>query len=71
MFYQKILKNLLDLVVSAVLLVIVLPLLAVLSILLAFSFKGNPFFIQKRIGKEEVWWRHGKGKCNEQEDASS
>ena len=25
----------------------------------------------KRIGKEEVWWRHGKGKCNEQEDASS
>ena len=20
----------------------------------------------KRIGKEEVWWRHGKGKCNEQ-----
>jgi hypothetical protein len=25
----------------------------------------------KRIGKEEVWWRHGKRKCNEQEDASS
>jgi len=25
----------------------------------------------KRIGKEEVWWRHGKGKCNEHEDASS
>jgi undecaprenyl phosphate N,N'-diacetylbacillosamine 1-phosphate transferase len=53
MFYQKILKNLLDLVVSAVLLVMVLPLLAVLSILLAFSFKGNPFFIQKRVGKED------------------
>ena len=23
----------------------------------------------KRIGKEEVWWRYGKGECKEQEDA--
>jgi DNA relaxase NicK len=23
----------------------------------------------KRIGKEEVWWRYSKGECKEQEDA--
>ncbi len=44
-------KRVLDIVFSAVLLVVLFPLLAVVTAVAAYDTSGSPFFVQKRIGK--------------------
>ena len=51
--YEKYLKRLIDFTLSFCAIVILMPLLIVLSIVGAFMMKGNPFFAQKRPGKNE------------------
>lgn len=51
--YEKIVKRLLDFIFSLVLLIVFSPLLLVLIILGSFFMGGNPFFTQKRPGKNE------------------
>ncbi|AGA76363.1 sugar transferase [Echinicola vietnamensis] len=49
--YRRILKPSIDLLVGWSGLILSLPLLIPLSVILAIDFKGNPFFVQDRIGK--------------------
>lgn len=49
--YRFFLKRTLDLIISIILLVCLLPLLVLISILLWFSTFRNPFFVQARPGK--------------------
>lgn len=51
--YSKFLKRIFDFFVSLIALVILFPILAVLSVIGAIVMKGNPFFTQKRAGKDE------------------
>lgn len=53
MIYKNYLKRPLDLLMAIFGLLILSPLLLVTVIVLAISFKGNPFFTQKRPGKNE------------------
>lgn len=50
--YAKYFKRLIDLTLSFVALVILLPVLLILSLVGAISMKGNPFFVQPRPGKK-------------------
>lgn len=49
--YEKYIKRVLDLVLSAIALMILSPVLIVLTIAGAIAMKGNPFFVQPRPGK--------------------
>ncbi len=51
--YKYFVKRLLDIVLSLCAIVVLSPLLLVLTILGAVKMKGNPFFTQKRPGKNE------------------
>lgn len=51
--YKLFIKRILDILISLFGLIMLSPLLSIVSILLAFSLKGNPFFIQRRPGKNE------------------
>lgn len=52
-FYEKYIKRILDLTLSACALIVLSPLLALLTVLGAVIMKGNPFFVQQRPGKNE------------------
>ncbi len=52
-FYEKYTKRLLDIILSVIALIILMPLLLVLTIIGAIMMKGNPFFTQLRPGKDE------------------
>lgn len=49
--YKKIIKPVVDILVALISLIIISPLFIVVMVLLAISNRGNPFFIQKRPGK--------------------
>ena len=51
--YAKIIKRLIDFILSFIALVVLSPVLLVLIILGAIKMKGNPFFTQLRPGKDE------------------
>ena len=51
--YQRFIKYRLDFCMALVLLFLLLPLLAILCAAGAIFMKGNPFFMQERIGKDE------------------
>ena len=51
--YKNVIKYFFDFLSSLIVLIILLPLFFVLCILLSFSFKSSPFFIQERIGYKE------------------
>lgn len=52
-FYEKYIKRILDVTLSACALIVLSPLLALLTVLGAVIMKGNPFFVQQRPGKNE------------------
>lgn len=52
-FYEKIVKRLLDFLLSLTALCLLLPVLLILVVLGAWKMKGNPFFTQQRPGKNE------------------
>lgn len=49
--YRKFFKPLIDFFVAITGLIILIPLLFIVALLLTFANKGNPFFLQKRPGK--------------------
>jgi lipopolysaccharide/colanic/teichoic acid biosynthesis glycosyltransferase len=51
-YYAHLVKPLFDWLVSFVMLVILLPALFIIASILLFHFKGSPFFLQKRSGKD-------------------
>lgn len=51
--YEKYMKRVLDIVLSAMALVILSPILLILTVVGAVMMKGNPFFTQLRPGKDE------------------
>ena len=51
--YAKYLKRVIDFSLSLIALIVLSPLLLVLIVLGAVFMKGNPFFVQKRPGKNE------------------
>lgn len=51
--YEKFFKRIIDLCLSIVAIIVLLPVLIVLTIIGAIIMKGNPFFVQKRPGKNE------------------
>lgn len=51
--YKNFFKPLIDFLISFIGIIILSPLLIIVSILLALANKGNPFFFQKRPGKDE------------------
>jgi len=51
--YQSFFKPILDFIVSLSLFLVLSPIFLLLSLFLAISLKGNPFFFQKRPGKQE------------------
>lgn len=51
--YAKFFKRAIDFILSLCALIVLSPLLAILTIVGAICMKGNPFFIQKRPGKNE------------------
>lgn len=52
-FYEKYIKRILDVTLSACALIVLSPLLALLTVLGTIIMKGNPFFVQQRPGKNE------------------
>ncbi|MCR4589149.1 MAG: sugar transferase [Lachnospiraceae bacterium] len=50
MFYQKVIKRILDLLLSFVCIILLSPLLLILSLLVKCTSKGPVFFRQKRVG---------------------
>lgn len=52
-FYEKIVKRLLDFLLSLTALCILSPVLLILTVLGAWKMKGNPFFTQQRPGRGE------------------
>jgi len=51
--YKFFLKRLLDFLISLTALVVLFPIILIITIILAVSIKGNPFFTQRRPGKNE------------------
>lgn len=51
--YEKYIKRLIDIICSLAALIVLSPVLLVLTIVGAIKMKGNPFFMQKRPGKDE------------------
>ena len=56
-FYEKVIKRLLDLLLSLTALCVLSPVLLVLIVLGAIMMKGNPFFTQRRPGRNEKIFR--------------
>jgi len=52
--YKHFIKRLLDVLVSLILILILLPVLFVIAVLIWMVLKENPFFFQKRPGKNEI-----------------
>lgn len=52
-FYEKYIKRILDFLISFVTIIIIFPLLIVLTVIGVIKMGGNPFFVQKRPGKDE------------------
>ena len=52
-FYEKYIKRILDFLISLVTIIILSPILIVLTVIGAIKMGGNPFFVQKRPGKDE------------------
>lgn len=50
--YQRFLKPAIDFVIALFALLLLSPLLLLIAVLLALSNRGNPFFVQKRPGKD-------------------
>ncbi len=50
-FYAKHIKRILDLTLSLIALIVLSPLFLIMTICGMIVFKGNPFFVQKRLGK--------------------
>ena len=50
--YGKIFKRLLDIILSAIALIVLSPILLVLAVIGAIAMKGNPFFVQPRPGRK-------------------
>jgi lipopolysaccharide/colanic/teichoic acid biosynthesis glycosyltransferase len=55
--YRRSGKRLFDLIFTILAVIILLPLFAVLTMAFCFIHKGNPLFIQKRVGKNERIFR--------------
>lgn len=55
--YAKCVKRILDFCLSLTAIIILSPLLLALTVIGAISMKGNPFFAQKRPGKDEIIFR--------------
>tara|TARA_R110000737_G_scaffold266025_1_gene273663 strand:- start:6784 stop:7401 length:618 start_codon:yes stop_codon:yes gene_type:complete len=53
MLYKKYLKRIFDFLFAFSVLTILFPILVIVALILFFDFKGNPFFTQKRPGKNE------------------
>ena len=53
LFYNPFFKRFWDIVLSFIAIVVLSPLLLILTIVGAIAMKGNPFFVQKRPGKNE------------------
>jgi undecaprenyl phosphate N,N'-diacetylbacillosamine 1-phosphate transferase len=53
MIYKKYIKRFFDFTLSILLLIITSPLNIAISVILFFTNRGNPFFIQQRPGKDE------------------
>ena len=51
--YRKYFKRLLDIVLALAAFIILLPLLLIIAIVISIGFRGNPFFLHKRPGKNE------------------
>ena len=51
--YKYFIKRLFDVILSSILLIALSPIILIVSILLFFKHKSNPFFIQQRPGKNE------------------
>ncbi len=56
-YYERYGKRLLDVIISAVGLVLILPLLLVLTLVGMVKMGGNPFFAQERVSKDETVFR--------------
>lgn len=52
-FYRQFFKRIWDFILSLIAIVVLSPLLLILTIVGAIVMKGNPFFVQKRPGKNE------------------
>ncbi len=57
LMYRNFFKRSIDLLFSFLLLIIIFPIFLVIVIILVFYYKGNPFFTQKRPGKNEKIFR--------------
>ena len=55
--YRRIVKRLLDFVLSLLALIVLSPLLLILTLIGAVTMKGNPFFVQERPGLHEKIFR--------------
>lgn len=55
--YKTYLKRLFDVFISLLCLLVFIPVIIFTGALLSFSLKGNPFFLQKRPGKNEILFR--------------
>lgn len=55
--YKKYFKRILDFTLSLIALIVLSPVLLVLTVLGAVKMKGNPFFTQLRVGKDEKLFR--------------
>ena len=53
LLYKPIFKRLYDILLSGVAIIILFPLLAIMIVVGVIAMKGNPFFVQKRPGKNE------------------
>lgn len=53
MMYARFVKRIIDFIISLLALIVLSPILLVLTIVGAIMMKGNPFFTQKRPGKNE------------------
>ena len=49
--YLVFVKNIFDFFTSLMLIILLLPIFLIFTLLLAFLFRGNPFFVQMRTGK--------------------
>ena len=52
--YKSILKPFLDLMISSIIFILMLPVFCLITILLFFFNRGKPFFVQERPGKNEI-----------------
>jgi len=55
--YKKFIKRMIDFVVSLLMLILLMPLFIILIVLGSIFMGGNPFFTQKRPGKDEAIFR--------------